>query len=124
MITDTQLTIYKVLAIALFAATAISSPAIAQSSFTEQEVSFKNGSVELSGTYMTPEGEGKFPAIVFLHGSGPHQRAGFRPYAEEFAKLGIASLYFDKRGSGKSGGSWTTSSLNDIAGDVLTDVEF
>lgn len=95
-----------------------------QSSFTEREVTFNNDSVELRGTLMFPESRSLSPAIVFLHGSGPHERSGFRPYAEEFAKLGVASLFFDKRGTGSSGGSWITSSLDDLAGDALSAVQF
>jgi pimeloyl-ACP methyl ester carboxylesterase len=92
--------------------------------FTEQDVIFQNGSVELSGTLMLPNGQQKAPAVVFLHGSGPYQRSGFRPYAEEFAKLGVASLFFDKRGTGSSGGSWTTSSLDDLANDAVAAIEY
>ena len=92
--------------------------------FTEREVTFRNRSVELRGTLMMPSGRSRFPGVVFLHGSGPHPREGFRPYAEEFAKLGIASLFFDKRGSGKSGGSWTNASLEDLAGDALAAVDY
>lgn len=92
--------------------------------FTEREVSFQNQSVELRGTLMLPAAESPSPAVVFLHGSGPQPRTGFRPYAEEFARLGFASLFFDKRGSGESGGSWTTSSLEDLAGDALAAVDY
>ena len=90
--------------------------------FTERQVAFRNGSVELHGTLMLPAVRTPSPAVVFLHGSGPHPRAGFRPYAEEFARVGVASLFFDKRGSGESGGSWTTASLDDLAGDALAAV--
>lgn len=92
--------------------------------FTEREVAFYNGEVKLSGTFMVPDQGIKVPAIVFLHGSGPHSREGFRSHAEEFAKLGIASLFFDKRGTGSSGGSWTTSSLRDLAEDGLAAVRW
>lgn len=90
--------------------------------FTERDVTFRNGAVELHGTFMRPVSPRPAPAIVFLHGSGPHARAGFKPYAEEFARMGVASLFFDKRGSGKSGGSWVTASLQDLAGDALAAV--
>jgi pimeloyl-ACP methyl ester carboxylesterase len=91
---------------------------------TEREVTFRNGDVDLHGTLMLPPARRPCPAIVFLHGSGPHARAGFRPYAEEFAKLGLVSLFYDKRGSGESGGSWITASLEDLAGDALAAVEY
>lgn len=93
-------------------------------SYTEREVSFRSGSVELQGTIVLPAVEGRSPAVVFLHGSGPMTREGFRPYAEEFARLGVASLAFDKRGTGSSGGSWTTSSLDELAGDALAAIRY
>lgn len=92
--------------------------------FTDREVVFQNGGVELHGTFMLPAGSGPHPAVVFLHGSGPSTRAGARAYAEEFARIGVASLSFDKRGSGASGGSWITSSLDDLAGDALAAIGF
>ena len=91
---------------------------------TERDVVFLNGSVELHGTLMLPAVHSRAPAVVFLHGSGPHPRAGFRSYAEEFAGLGVASLFFDKRGSGESGGSWIAASLEDLAGDALAAVAY
>ncbi|MGH7725643.1 MAG: alpha/beta hydrolase family protein [Candidatus Eiseniibacteriota bacterium] len=92
--------------------------------FTERAVTFVNGTVELKGTLLVPTSPGPHPVVVFLHGSGPHPRTGAKPYAEEFAKLGVAGLVFDKRGSGESGGSWTESSLDDLAGDALAAVAF
>lgn len=100
-------------------------PAAAQTPrFTERDVSVRNGAVELHGTLMLPAADRPSPAVVFLHGSGPHARAWFRPYAEEFARLGLASLAFDKRGSGESSGSWVTASLEDLAGDAVAAVEY
>ena len=44
--------------------------------------------------------------------------------AERFARLGIAALIFDKRGSGSSTGSWIDASLDDLSGDALAAVSF
>ena len=92
--------------------------------FIEEEVQFKNQDVTLSGTFLSPKSSGKLPAIVFLHGSGPMTRKGFKQYAEEFAKLGFASLFYDKRGTGSSEGSWITSSLDDLALDAVSAIDF
>ncbi len=102
--------------------TVLTTAAVPRSPFSEQEVTFRSDSVTLAGTLVLPEGGGRHPGIVFLHGSGPSTRAGARPYAEAFARLGFASLIFDKRGSGESGGSWTTASLQDLADDALAAV--
>jgi hypothetical protein len=42
----------------------------------------------------------------------------------QFARNGIASLIFDKRGVGTSMGDWRTSSFEDLAGDVCAGVAF
>lgn len=89
------------------------------SRFARRDVIFKNGDIELHGTVTVPTAAGKHPAVVFLHGSGPSTRAGALPYAEEFAKLGVASLCFDKRGCGSSGGSWLRASLDDLSEDGI-----
>lgn len=93
-----------------------------ESPFTEREVNFQSGATDLSGTVILPSTPGAHPAVVFLHGSGPGTRAGARPYAEEFARLGVASLIFDKRGCGSSKGSWLTASLDDLSQDALAAV--
>jgi uncharacterized protein len=61
---------------------------------------------------------------VFLHGSGPSVRAEYAIFAKSFARIGFAGLIFDKRGSGKSGGSWINSSLEDLAGDAVSAIAF
>lgn len=74
--------------------------------FTERQVIFRNGSVELRGTLMLPAVRTPSPAVVFLHGSGPHPRAGFRPYADEFARSGsrVSSSTSEDRGSREAHG--------------------
>jgi uncharacterized protein len=41
-------------------------------SFTEQPLVLVNGKFQLPGTLSAPAGNGPFPAVVLLHGSGPH----------------------------------------------------
>ncbi|MBQ7183179.1 MAG: alpha/beta fold hydrolase [Clostridia bacterium] len=59
---------------------------------------------DLPGTLTLPKGDGPFPAVVLLPGSGPVDRDGtvgalkpLRDIAEGLAKAGIASYRFDKR---------------------------
>ncbi len=85
-------------------------------------IEFTNGAATLRGSLVIPDGDGPFPALVFVHGSGDGPRSDFRIFAEQFARAGIASLIYDKRGSGDSTGSWVTSSLSDLAGDVVAAV--
>ncbi|MBR2836559.1 MAG: alpha/beta fold hydrolase [Coriobacteriales bacterium] len=59
---------------------------------------------ELPGTLTVPKGEGPFPAVVLIQGSGPSDRdetmmnaKPFRDIAEGLAEKGIAVYRFDKR---------------------------
>ncbi len=90
----------------------------------QESVSFQNGEVQLSGTLFLPNSSEKLPAIVVLHGSGPDEGLQYKIYAEEFAKAGIATLVFDKRGSGKSGGDWRKRPFKFMAGDALSAVMY
>lgn len=92
--------------------------------FNEMDCQIINKDVTLAGTFITPKGSGPFPAVVFLNGSGPAERWWAMFYAKEFAEIGIASLLFDKRGSGKSTGSWLSSSLDDITSDASSAINF
>jgi pimeloyl-ACP methyl ester carboxylesterase len=89
----------------------------------EAEVSFANGSVTLSGTIVSPAGAGPFPGIVFLHGSGAEGRWASRFLAQEFARRGVASLIYDKRGVGRSTGDWRTAGFPELVGDAAAAVE-
>lgn len=111
--------------IAMLFISTLSIQSVAQvSQITEKNVSFTNGKVTLHGALILPESKNNVPVVIHLHGSGPATRDWARPNAEEFAKFGVGSLIFDKRGSGESTGSWTTSSLNDLANDALAAVNF
>ncbi len=59
---------------------------------------------ELPGTLTLPEGDGPFPAVILLQGSGPSDRdestgtlKPFRDIAEGLAEQGVAAYRFDKR---------------------------
>jgi fermentation-respiration switch protein FrsA (DUF1100 family) len=73
--------------------------------FTEQSVSVGEGTQwALPGTLTLPKGNGPFPIVVLVQGSGPSDRdetigpnKPFRDLAWGLASLGIAVLRFDKR---------------------------
>lgn len=90
----------------------------------EEEVSFRNGDVELSGTLLRPHREGKFPAVVITHGSAPNERAGYRSWARRFVDAGIAALIYDKRGAGKSTGNTRSASMEDLADDAIAGLRY
>jgi len=72
--------------------------------FTEVEVTFGLPQWRLPGTLSLPKGEGPFPAVVLVHGSGPNDRdetilanKPFKDLAWGLASRGIAVLRYDKR---------------------------
>jgi dienelactone hydrolase len=72
--------------------------------FRETPVKIGAGEWELPGTLTLPVGEGPFPAVVLVHGSGPQDRdetigpnMPFRDLAWGLASEGIAVLRYEKR---------------------------
>lgn len=92
--------------------------------YREEEVSFQNGDVTLSGTLILPNASSKVPLVVFAHGSGEETRAVNRVWALRFVQKGIAALIYDKRGTGKSTGNFRTASMENLADDALAGVNF
>jgi dipeptidyl aminopeptidase/acylaminoacyl peptidase len=90
--------------------------------YDTQEVRFDHGDVRLAGSLFVPRGKGPWPAIVFLHGSGPEGRYANRFLADRFARAGIAALIYDKRGVGSSGGDWHGADFEALAGDAAAAV--
>jgi len=75
------------------------------------DVSWVLDDITMEGTVMRPDGDGPFPAVVLVAGSGPTDRDWCSPmlpgsngsgrlFAEAFANAGMASLRYDKRASG------------------------
>lgn len=73
--------------------------------FMEREIVLNPGTDwELPGTLTVPAGDGPFPAVVLVHGSGPNDRdetigpnQPFRDLAWGLASQGIVVLRYDKR---------------------------
>ena len=89
-----------------------------------QSIRFRNGDVTLAGTFVRPRRAGPYPTIVFVHGSGPTIRWYYLARAIELAKLGFASVIYDKRGCGESTGDWTNASLDDLSRDAVAAVKY
>ncbi|WP_421765065.1 alpha/beta hydrolase family protein [Ekhidna sp.] len=53
-----------------------------------------------------PNGDGPFPAMIMVHGSGHVDRHLFKGSAQNYVRLGIAVLRYDKRGVGQSTGRY------------------
>lgn len=92
------------------------------------EIFFKNGhgNLQLSGMLLVPEGEGPFPTVIIIHGSGTSRRNSvwYLSVAQYLQQQGIAVLLPDKRGSEKSEGEWLGASFGELATDTISAVEF
>ncbi|MEJ5183713.1 MAG: alpha/beta fold hydrolase [Rectinemataceae bacterium] len=102
-------------------------PGVSDRKFFTREVRFTSLSagITLAGTMTIPEGDGPFPAVVLITGSGPQDRdetiLGYKPFlviAEHLARHGIASLRCDDRGVGASEGDFQTATTFDFADDA------
>jgi pimeloyl-ACP methyl ester carboxylesterase len=101
--------------------------------YVEEEVTFGGGAQGnlLAGTLTLPKGDGPFPAVLLIAGSGPQDRdeslANHRPFlliADALTRKGIAVLRYDKRGVGKSTGNPDTATTIDLAADAQAALAF
>ncbi|QNN71470.1 alpha/beta fold hydrolase [Thermomonas carbonis] len=80
-------------------------PTVAEdANFSEREVMVGDDDRALPATLALPKGDGPFPAVVLVHGSGPHDRdetigpnKPFLDIARGLAAQGIAVLRYEKR---------------------------
>ena len=96
-----------------------------------EEVTFQNGAVNLAGTLTLPQGDGPFPAVLLISGSGLQDRdetlVGHKPFwvlADHLSRAGIAVLRVDDPGIGKSTPHPKPPTTADFATDVEAGVAF
>lgn len=92
-----------------------------------EDVKFTNdkAGIELAGTLTIPGGEGPFPAVILITGSGAQNRneelLGHKPFwviADYLSRNGIAVLRYDDRGVGQSQGTPVNATSADFADDA------
>lgn len=95
--------------------------------YRSEEVTIPNNkfNIYLSGTLTLPAGDGPFPAVVLITGSGAQDRdetiMGHKPFlviADYLTRYGIAVLRYDDRGVGKSQGNYAEATTADLATDA------
>lgn len=101
--------------------------------YKAEEVAYTNPAdgARLAGTLTLPEGQGPFPAVVLITGSGAQDRDetlfGHKPFlliADTLTRRGVAVLRVDDRGVGGSTGNPQTATTDTFAGDVAAGVSF
>lgn len=77
--------------------------------YDSKDFEVENSRVKLSGTITTPKGEGRFPAVLLISGSGTHDRDGemfghkpFKVLADFLTRRGFVVMRFDEIGIGGS----------------------
>jgi hypothetical protein len=95
-----------------------------QSEVILDDLTFTSGDISLVGRLILPTGEGPFPAIVWVHGSGRTTRDEVGSLLEILVDEGIAVFTYDKRGVGDSGGTYSEVNAfqgNDVLGQLAAD---
>lgn len=85
------------------------------------ETSFDHGHDRLVGDVVVPAAPSEPPLVVFVEGSGPGGRDQGR-WPGLLADRGLASLAYDKPGSGQSTGRWLDQSIEDRADETVAAV--
>lgn len=87
--------------------------------------------ITLTGTLTLPPGDGPFPAVLMITGSGPQDRDetvfDHRPFlvlSDALTRRGIATLRFDDRGVGTSGGATVGATTLDLAEDAIKELDW
>ncbi|MBF6415578.1 alpha/beta hydrolase family protein [Nocardia cyriacigeorgica] len=99
--------------------------------YVSEDVTYANGDITIAGTLTKPEGEGPFPAVLMLTGSGPQDRNeelfGHKPFlliADTLTRAGYAVLRTDDRGVGGTSGNLDQATYDDLAGDAAAGVDY
>jgi len=75
--------------------------------FDVKDVTFTSHGAALAGRLLMPPGTGKVPVVVLVHGSEPDSALSGYSLQRMLPAEGIGAFVYDKRGTGKSGGSYT-----------------
>lgn len=95
--------------------------------YSQRDVSITTpiAGVSLAGTYSIPDGQGPFPAVVLVSGTGRNTRDEdvnghkvFLVLADALNRQGIAVFRYDKRGVAGSTGSFSMATTADFAADA------
>ena len=97
-----KLSVFIILFCLSFSFTAFGQEGNNEMSYRTEEQWCRNGDKQIYGVSYIPEGEGKFPLVIFSHELGNNHEAGIR-YAERLAENGYAAYVFDFCGGSTAG---------------------
>jgi dienelactone hydrolase len=86
--------------------------------FDVSDTVFASNGVKLVGRLVMPEGSGKIPVVVLVHGSEHDSALDSYALQRMFPAQGIGAFVYDKRGTGVSGGTYTQD-FNVLADDAI-----
>lgn len=97
--------------------------------YIQEEVTYpsQDSGITIAGTLTMPNAIGSFPAVILVAGMGPNDRDSkpFPLLADYLTQRGVAVLRFDKRGVGKSTGTYDlTVTSEDFANDVRAGITY
>jgi len=99
--------------------------------YRQEEVSYAGDGVTLAGTLSLPRGDGPFPALLLVTGSGAQNRneeiVGHKPFlviSDHLTRAGYAVLRMDDRGVGGSSGELGQANYDDLVADILAGIAF
>lgn len=86
-----------------------------------EQITWKSGKEQLKGSYYIPDSKGKHPLLIRLHGAHKGNRKDweYRSWADYFARKGIATVIFDRRGEGESSNNSNDLGIDRLADDVI-----
>ena len=75
--------------------------------FSIRESQFQNAGATLAGRLILPSGSRRVPIVVLVHGSEDSSALRYFALQRQFPAEGIGAFVYDKRGTGKSTGTFT-----------------
>lgn len=82
---------------------------------------FESGHFKVVGELRIPDGEGKYPLVIMVHGDGPARRTYFYALKKCFLRAGYGTLMWDKPGFGQSTGKFSQKHLRAERAEILLD---
>lgn len=101
--------------------------------YAEREIEFASTAdeIKLKGTLTIPEGNGPFPGVILVTGSGPQDRNStifehepFWVIADYLSRNGIVVLRYDERGVGGSEGDFGSATSRDFKNDAQSGMQY